>query len=294
MLMGFMIILINTTNLKIIQKIIIITYFFHKYNINRIFKIFILLTPCSNTFSQIQIEYTFSTILNGITLSKNSVLTFHEGKSYYVNSIGKGSVCVDYKGNQGDENLTVTITNTEMGNRLALDCYSLDSIGNVVYIDFKKQQMKIQELVFDEPYVYTENGIPKILWTLIPGTNIIGGYPCQKAKCTFRGREYIAWYSISLPFNIGPWKFTGLPGAILEIRDENGIIAIVANKIKRLSPVFQMPNFAIDSGTSISIDKYKTIHREVRIKKIRMHSAGMSRDSEIEQNLVKINLIEIN
>lgn len=261
--------------------------------LNDILKILVFLIPISSSFCQIQVEYTLKTVLNGIPLIKNSILTFHEGKSYFINSKGKGSICVDYTGKQGDENLTVTITNTKLENRLALDCYSLDSIGNIVYTNFRNQQMKIRELVFDEPFVYSENGIPKILWNLISESKVIGGYSCQKAKCNFRGREYIAWYSTALPPNIGPWKFTGLPGTILEIRDENDLIVMIANKIKKLNSDFQPQNIDIDSGTRISIEKYKTIHREVRLKKIRMHSAGISRDSEIEQNLVKINLIEI-
>ena len=32
-------------------------------------------------------------------------------------------------------------------------------------------------------------------------------------------------------FNAGPWKFSGLPGTILEIREENDVLSIVAEKV---------------------------------------------------------------
>lgn len=69
---------------------------------------------------------------------------------------------------------------------------------------------------------YTEE-IPAHNWEISEDTSIIAGYHCQKAICAFRGREYIAWFSIDIPINNGPWKFGGLPGLILKVYDKDSL-----------------------------------------------------------------------
>lgn len=59
-------------------------------------------------------------------------------------------------------------------------------------------------------------------WKLLPDTATILSYPCQKAVCSFRGREYEAWYTPEIPRSEGPWKLNGLPGLILKAKDSKG------------------------------------------------------------------------
>lgn len=73
---------------------------------------------------------------------------------------------------------------------------------------------------------------PKFNWVLdSTNSKMINKYLCQKATTTFRGRNYEAWYSSELAINSGPWKFNGLPGLILELKDENGFFIWKATKI---------------------------------------------------------------
>lgn len=44
-------------------------------------------------------------------------------------------------------------------------------------------------------------------------------YTCTKAITTFRGREYVAWFTDDIPIQNGPWKFCGLPGLIVKVND---------------------------------------------------------------------------
>ena len=62
-------------------------------------------------------------------------------------------------------------------------------------------------------------------WNLTGEKIDIMGYPCEGAESSFRGRDYVAWYSQDIPLNDGPWKFQGLPGLILQIRSADGQIA---------------------------------------------------------------------
>ena len=66
-----------------------------------------------------------------------------------------------------------------------------------------------------------EELIPEQQWTLTDETKDILGYQCKSAKCSFRGRDYIAYYTDEIPVADGPWKFGGLPGFIMEVRDAN-------------------------------------------------------------------------
>ena len=62
--------------------------------------------------------------------------------------------------------------------------------------------------------------IPMQQWTIHSDTISIIGYTCQKATCTFRGRNYVAWFALELTIDKGPWKFSGLPGLILKVYDD--------------------------------------------------------------------------
>lgn len=67
-------------------------------------------------------------------------------------------------------------------------------------------------------YRYTES-VPKQKWKVCEEKKKILDYECQRATCSFRGRDYEAWFAEDIPMSYGPWKFNGLPGLILEVSD---------------------------------------------------------------------------
>ncbi len=54
-------------------------------------------------------------------------------------------------------------------------------------------------------------------WKLNKRSKTILGYQCNEASCTFRGRDYVAYFTREIPFKTAPWKFHGLPGVVLEV-----------------------------------------------------------------------------
>ena len=68
-----------------------------------------------------------------------------------------------------------------------------------------------------------EEIIPPMDWEIFPDTMTVLGYLCFKATAAFRGRNYIAWFTMDIPINDGPWKIYGLPGLILRLEDEDGL-----------------------------------------------------------------------
>ncbi|MDR6403401.1 MULTISPECIES: GLPGLI family protein [Chryseobacterium] len=69
-------------------------------------------------------------------------------------------------------------------------------------------------LTYKEPVIKT--------WKLVDETKVINTINCKKAEVSFKGRNWIAWYSPEIPFPYGPMKFSGLPGLIIKITDDKG------------------------------------------------------------------------
>lgn len=66
---------------------------------------------------------------------------------------------------------------------------------------------------------YSET-VPVMQWSFVPdSTRSILGFECQLATVDFAGRRYSAWFTPEIPLPYGPYKFSGLPGLILQIQD---------------------------------------------------------------------------
>lgn len=101
------------------------------------------------------------------------------------------------------------------------------SAGRLTHTD----QIGMDHLLYTEP-------LPDCGWELADGERTILGYVCRRAACTFRGRSYEAWYAPEIAVSCGPWKFGGLPGLILAIRDDAGVLDLEATGVEqRVEPI---------------------------------------------------------
>lgn len=91
-------------------------------------------------------------------------------------------------------------------------------------------------------YLLYEEDMPKIDWTLRDSTKELLGITCFQAVCSFRGRDYTAWYTPEIPSMSGPWKFSGLPGLILEVYDSRNEYRFTAHSIYRTGCRIYMPD----------------------------------------------------
>ncbi|WP_312089593.1 GLPGLI family protein [Chryseobacterium sp.] len=78
---------------------------------------------------------------------------------------------------------------------------------------------------------FTKDNLPKIIWSLKNESKEILGYKCYKAEGTFRGRNWIAWYSPQIASQLGPWKIGGLPGLVLEAYTDKDEYKYTARRI---------------------------------------------------------------
>lgn len=86
-----------------------------------------------------------------------------------------------------------------------------------ILTDFAKDITSVCEEAI-ETYAYTEPAA-SFSWNLAEGDTTLLGYKCSKATCTFRGRNYIAWYAQDINIPLGPYRFGALPGIIMLMYD---------------------------------------------------------------------------
>lgn len=137
---------------------------------------------------------------------------------YLLLEIGqKTSKFYSYKTFQADS-LRKTATPEEiMANPKAF----LGGSKNVVYKHYPVGKETITDKILRSHFSYEED-LPSFAWTLCDSTRVLLGYSVQMATCSFRGRDYVAWFASEIAISDGPWKFQGLPGLILEVADTQG------------------------------------------------------------------------
>jgi GLPGLI family protein len=76
--------------------------------------------------------------------------------------------------------------------------------------------------------IYNQN------WKILNDMKEIAGHICMSAsyRDTIKHNDIIAWFALDIPVPVGPERFGGLPGLIMEINVNNGAMLISANKVE--------------------------------------------------------------
>ena len=88
-----------------------------------------------------------------------------------------------------------------------------------VWTGYPNGQTTVRDWIFPHEFEGTEP-TPEIAWTLTDDTLTIDGYYCQTATCKFRGVAWTVCYTEEIPSSAGPWRLRGLPGLIVEAKNE--------------------------------------------------------------------------
>lgn len=88
--------------------------------------------------------------------------------------------------------------------------------GDYLYRNLTAGKISVYTSVFGNKYLVEED-CPVMEWSIDEDSvmNIIG-YECHLARTHFRGREWRVWYTEEIPVSLGPWKFSDLPGLIMQ------------------------------------------------------------------------------
>lgn len=163
------------------------------------------------------------------------------------------------------------------------------------YIKIVEDKTVFTAEVGDQYFQYEEQ--IQFKWEITDSTRKINSYICQLATTTYGGRTWNAWFTQDIPMDIGPYKFKGLPGAIVEISDSNEVFkySLVAFKEKRevrLDHFSNVTKNAIEKTTRKEFNKhqqaYLALSFEQRMAYLSRGEAGIitgrfnSEDGEVD------------
>ncbi len=94
-------------------------------------------------------------------------------------------------------------------------------LTNFMIVKTKPDKIKFYPRIISDWFAI-EEPMRQQQWKIEEDTKTIKGYVCKKATCHFAGRDYVAWYTMDIPISDGPYKFNGLPGLIVNIKDSKG------------------------------------------------------------------------
>lgn len=163
------------------------------------------------------IEFNFSENFYNFNETYSEYLLMNDKESFYFYYKGK----LDFE--KASQNFQLDYSNT----RLKFD------LENNRFLELKKYVGK--------NIYYLIDNVPKIIWEITKEKKKILGYNCYGAIGEFRGRKYFVWFTYEIPYSFGPWKLNGLPGVILEAKDNLGYFNYSARRIV-LNNSFSIPS----------------------------------------------------
>jgi len=116
------------------------------------------------------------------------------------------------------DSLHATMTHEQIMASMQTGSYRFGSFKYHLFKNYPSGKITTTDAIAMNNYRY-EEPYEKPEWEILSDTMTILGYNAQKATTSFRGRDYVAWFTMEIPISNGPWKFTGLPGLILNISD---------------------------------------------------------------------------
>lgn len=124
-------------------------------------------------------------------------------------------------------------------------CFRQDYIAYEIFTDY---EASIISVIHRVPFVNMSNSTAaiyeekkdKIKWIITEERDTVLGYNCIKATSFAYGREWIVWFTVDIPYNLGPWKLSSLPGLILKAEDSEQEFSFIAEEIEKVSePIYK-------------------------------------------------------
>ncbi|WP_226389726.1 GLPGLI family protein [Penaeicola halotolerans] len=193
--------------------------------------------------------------------TKEYLITNGHESLYYAEAIASNMADPENKGPFGlPEDMNVTLGSKE----------------KYLYKDASKNLLTSYMPGFKGHYFKIIDQVDIMKWEIVDETSEVAGYRVQKAFTHFRGRDYEAWFSIDLPFVNGPWKFGGLPGLILEVKESTGLLHYQVQSITLM-----------DDELKIEVPQFKSVQTVSSNESYAKHYYDQM-ESIIEQEMAKL------
>lgn len=117
-----------------------------------------------------------------------------------------------------DNNISFTI-NTKKNNLILTD-----KKNNLTYTKVRGENKN--------DFLFLEENIYDIKWEILNDSKKIGNYNAVKIQGKKNNVNYTAWVVLEIYSDLGPYKLTGFPGAVLELSDDKGELHLIATSIE--------------------------------------------------------------
>jgi GLPGLI family protein len=170
--------------------------------------------------------------------------------------------------------------NSDDINNLSIAINSESIYKQFYFIDREAKMILAQEPLLDEVF-NVEEGIPQFEWRITGKQKITAENNCYEATTSFRGRSYSVWFTPDIPLDVGPWKFSGLPGAILQVNDKEGRYNWYCKSISSLSTENKALIQAPENKDTYSFSEFQILAQEKVLAYLhkRLGGAGLKIDS---------------
>lgn len=155
--------------------------------------------------------------------------------------------------------------------------------NKTVNVNLKKDSIFTKTSLNKKIFLIHEK-VKKISWNIHKKKNdTILGFSVTKATGYFRGRIYTVWFSEEIPVKFGPWKLQGLPGLILEAKDNLNQVFFIAEKIEYIKKNHPAFSFSLEEGgyEKINLKKYNKILNEEIENKIQQIISKLPKGSRV-------------
>ncbi len=161
--------------------------------------------------------------------------------------------------------------------------------GNFEFLEKNKDTIICKDAISKKEVHFIQQKKPILNWKITNIKKTIGGYECIKAITSYKGREYTAWYSPSIPASYGPWKLFGLPGLILEAYDTKKEIFFSLKEIKKN---FKPITVDIKKKEFISLKQFYQRMVDYPFETLKKIQSKAAKGSTIVISNIKYNFIE--
>ncbi|PQA97645.1 GLPGLI family protein [Chryseobacterium piscicola] len=119
--------------------------------------------------------------------------------------------------------------------------------------------------------VIKENQFPE--WKIKNDFKKIGEINCQRAVAEYRGRIWEVWFSKDYAISDGPYKFSGLPGLVVQINDTEKDHEFNLIQIKKIKTNY---DFLPKSNKEINEKEYRKLWADYRFTSDEIDSMNMN------------------
>lgn len=129
------------------------------------------------------------------------------------------------------------------------------------YYHNKDKNTIVKQTEFMTRLFREESDMPKLKWKIGAATKVILAYTCMQAEIEIDGKKVLAWFTPEIPISVGPQKYYGLPGLILEANLNQGQQVWLASTLD-----FTVPDknelFKPKEGKKVKPEQYKIIQEQ--------------------------------